>query len=495
MHTTQAIAQRARAKTTRAHCPAARAYSQNDVTNDKLQFSKHMDSRVQRRSIINLAVEFFLLFPFLTYAITEILVCFFWNLTLRLFHHIFSLALDGYYSGKKTRQVTPNNYNPCQNEALIKSQLHKESNSPRATQASETDICRPAKSSEQNFGSFKKRGKTKKEESQTKENRETRTPRLITKQWVTQEIIWNMDRNTASLNEEGTLLHACSAAKCQSDAVGKHDVYSREEISTPDLADSGRKDSEWGLRKENAFICNLHVRAGMEDCESKELKGSCHPQVCSLSNLNAASSDSRMENVRGLTQANMPISDCSGVSEEKSHAGTQVISSAATGSPVEHRPTGTPAEYRPLPTALQTGQASGSKFQSTETLNITPTNTDTTPNRVNVTRLVQEGSPHTDSLTRGPPEDRRIKEEVSVTTNAVGPHESYGTLVVRKAKGKSSEKLSVLQHLGLRNENQSRVKATSSQPKLRTEHVKHSRLRFARAPSRSVLRNIRMPLL
>ena len=455
-----------------------------------------MDSRVQRRNIINLAVEFFLLVPFLTYAITEILVCFFWNLILRLFHNMFSLPLHGFYSGKKTWQVTPHNDNSCQNEALIKSQLHKESNSPRATQASETDICRPVKSSEQNCGSFKKRGKTKKEESQTKENRETRTPRLITKQWVTQEIIWNMDRNTASLNEEGTLLHECSVAKCQSDAVGKHDdVCSTEEISTPDLVDSGRKDSEWGLRKENTFICNLHVRAGMEDCESKELKESCHPQVSSLSNLNAVSCDSTKENITGFTQANMPISDCSGVSEEKSHAGNAVISSAATGSSVEHRPTGPPVEHRPLPAALQTGEASGSKFPSTATLHITPTNTATTSNRANATRLVKEGSPHTDSLTRGPPEDRRVKEEVSVTTNSVGPHETYGTLLVRKAKGKSSEKLNVLHHLGMRNENQRKVKATSSQPKLRTEHVKHSRLRFARVPSRSALRNSRMPLL
>lgn len=480
MRTTQAIAQSAG-----AHYPTARANSQNDVTNDKLQFSKHMDSHVRRRSIFNLAVEIVLLFPFLTYAVTEILVCFFWSLILRLFHDLCSLVLDGFYSGMKTQQVPLNDENSRQNDALVKSQLHKETDSPGAKPARDRDFYSSTKSSEK-LSSFKKTSETRnslqtKEESQTKqslntkENKEERTPRLITKQWVTREIIWKVDRDTANIREYEALLHD------HSDAEGKRekkDVYSREEITTPNLEDGGGQASEWDPRQENTFNCNL--RADRKDYESKRVKGSCSPhvQVCPLSNLNAVSCDSTKENVEGFKQADMSISDRSGVSDEKSLAGTLVFSCAATGTPVKHRP---------VSVTLETGETQAS------------TDTATTSNRANGAKLVQKDTSHTglsNSPLEGPLRDRHTKEAEVTMSATVDSHQSYGTFVVRKAKGCGAlGKFNAPHHLGMQSENQKRVKATSSQPKLRTEQVKHPRLRFARASRRSVLRNSTMPLL
>ncbi len=435
-----------------------------------------MDPRVQRRSIFNLAVEIVLLFPFLTYAVTEILVCFFWSLILRLFYDMCSLVLDGFYSRKNTRQVPHNDKNFRQNDTLIKSHLQKETNSPGAKPARDIDFYSSAKSSEK-FSSFKKTSETRKklqskEESQfkrslnTKENKEERTPRLITKQWVTREIILKVDGDTANIKEYEALLHD------HSDTEGKHDKKdgcSREEISKLDLEDHGGQGREWDPRQEDTFNCNL--RAYREDCQSKEVKESCRPQV-------AVSCDSTKENGKAVKQANVSISDRSGVSEEKSHTGTLVIPRTATGTPVKHRRVSATLETREIQPS---------------------TDTAITSNCANETRLVQEDTAQTglsNAPLKGTNRDRHSKEAKVTLSLTADSHQSNGTVAVSKTMGCGAlGKFNAKHHLAMQNENQKRVKATSSQPKVRTEQVKHSRLHFTRASRRLVLRNSTMPLL
>ena len=448
-----------------------------------------------------------------------------------------SLAFDGFYRDKKTRQVPLlNDTNSHQNDALIKLQLLKESNSPWIKPAGDTDFYNSAMSSEK-FGSIKETITTTKkvqtnDESQTqqslntKENTEERTPRLITKQWVTQEMIWKVDKDTPNIKKDEALLHEHSAANYQSDAQAKHeieDICSREEISAPDLEDYRGHGSEWDPTQENTLNCDLradrenesnevkgnvcsreeistsnlqdheinesewdprqgnnlncNLGADTENNESREVKG---PEVCRLSNLNDVSCDSARENVKGFKQPNK-----SGAYDEKSHAGTLIVSCAATGTPVRHFP---------VPATLQMGEIQASEIPSPELLDIAPTDIATTSDSANITGQVQEDTYYytaqTDSLLG------HVKEaEVTMTVTAdADSHQSYDTIAVRKAKGPSSGQFNAPHYLGMQTKNQGRVKTTSSQPK-RTEQVKHSRLRFARASRRSVLRNNTMPLL
>lgn len=461
-----------------------------------------MDSRVRGRSISDYAVKIFLLIPVLTYAVTEILISCFWNFILRFVYELCSLALDRFYSnfenGRMIQQVSLKDENSRQNVALVKAQTCKETTFSGVVSASEKVFYRSAKSPE-TFGSFKKTIESK-ERLQTKEeslnqqnlntitNTEERTPQLITKQWVRQETIWKVDRD---IKEEGALLHKNSAAKCQSDAGGKHEkeeVFSGEKISTLDLEDHGRKERECRPRQQKYLECNLS--GDSKNCESKEVEGSCRRKVCPLSYLNAISCESIKENVNGLKQANKSVSDRSGVSEEQSYSSALVNSHAATETPAKHCPVSTP---------LEAGQAQTSNFPSSkhlDTVSIAPVCVVTTSDCANVTRVVEEDTCQTEllnTLLEGLVRDRYSKEAEATTSMTGDPHQSHRTFEVRNAKMEWPGKFNAPHYLEIQNESQKRVKAKNSWSKHRVKQVKRSRLCFGSL--RSVLQNNRMPLL
>jgi len=269
-----------------------------------------MDSGIRGRSISDYAVKIFLSISVFTYAVTEILICCLWNFILRLAHSFCSLAFDKFYNnfenGRITRQVSfKEKYH--KKVALIKAQTYEETTFSGRTQASGRDLLRSAESPE-SFESFKKTIESKerlqtKAESRNQQNPNTitntkeRSPRLITKQWVRQEIIWKVHRD---IKEDDASLHENSAVKCQTDTGGQQE---KEHRSMLDLVDYRMEESEWHPRQEKAFECNLRV--DKEKCERKE-EELCSSKVCPLSyfNHNAISCRSTKENANGLKEAN-----------------------------------------------------------------------------------------------------------------------------------------------------------------------------------------------
>lgn len=450
-----------------------------------------MDWRVRGRSISDYAVKIFLSIPVLTYAVTEILICCLGNLILRLVHSLCSLAFDRFYSkyenGKITWQV-PLKDKYRRKVALKKAQTYEEKTFSGVKQASGTDFYRPAESPE-TFGSFKKTIESKERlqttvESRNQQNLNTitntteRSPRLVTKKWVRQEIIWKVDRD---IKEDDASLHENSAAKCQTDTGGQHE---KEEISTLALEDHGMEEGEWHPRQEKACECNLRVDT--KNCESKE-EEHCSSKVCPLSYFNAISCKSAKENTNGLKEANTSIlvSDRSTLSEERCYSSAFVNSPAATGTQAKHSPVSTPLEAR---------GAHISKFPSPEhldTVGVAPACVATTPNCANAARVAEEETSQTELFNSRLEDLFRNKHHKDTEVTRSDLHQSQGPLKVRNAKMEQPGKFNALHYPEIQNESQKRVKAKNVWSKHRVNNGKRFRFRFMSL--RSVLRNNKMP--
>ena len=463
----------------------ARDLSQNDVTNDQLLLSNQMDSRVRGRSISDYAVKIFHSIPVLTYAVTEILICCLWNLSLRLVYSFCSLAIDRFY------RITRQDKHYRQQVALLKAATCEKTSFPSGVkETSETDFYRSAESPE-TFGSFKKtiepnelRPQTK-EESGNQQNQNTMTsmkerlPRLITKQWVRQKIMWKMNRD---IKEEDASLHKNSAAKCQTDTGGQHE---KEDISTLDLDDHGMEESERHPRQEKAFECNL--RKVPENCESKE-EESCSSKVCPLSHFNSISCNSTTENANGLKEANTSIlvSDRSTVSEEHcSYSSAFANTPSATGTPEQHCPVSTP---------LEAGGAQISKFPSLEhldTVKVAPAFVATTPNCANAATVVQEETSR--NILLNPRLENLFTEKHSKDAEVTksDTHQSQGTLKLRSEKMEQHGKYNAPYYPEIQKESQKTVKAKNFWLKHIVNNGTRSKFRFM--SMRLVQRNNTMP--
>ena len=434
-----------------------------------------MDSRVRRKSISDYAVKIFHLLPVLAYVVTEILICWLWNLSLRLVYSLCSLAFERFY--RITRQVPLKDKYYRQKVALLKATTCKETSFPSGVKkASETDFYRSAESPE-TLGSFKKTIEAKeilqtKAESgneqnlNTKTNMKERSPRLITKQWVRQKIIWKMD---GDIKEDDPSLHKKSAAKCQTDTGGQH---GKEDISTLDLEDHGMEEREWHPRQEKAFQC--YLRVDTKNCESKE-EESCPSKVCPLLYFNAISCKSTTaENANGLDEANTSIlvSGGSTVSEEQSYSNAFVNTPSATGPPEKHCPVSTP---------LEAGGAQISKLPSLEhlvTVCATPACVATTPNCANAARAVHEDTSQHE-LGNSCGEDLFMdKHNKDAEVTRSGSHQSQGTLEVRNAKMEKPGKFNAPRYPEIQNESLKRVKAKNVWSKYSVNNRKCSKFRF-----------------
>ena len=454
--------------------------SQYNVTNDQLLFSNQMDSRVRGRSISDYAVKIFYLIPVFTYAATEVLICCLWNLVLRLVYGLCSLAHDSFCSnfnnGKMTRQVTfKDSQNSRQKVALIKSPICKETTfSQGVKQGNKKDFCRSAKSPE-TFTSFKKTIKPQ-EMLQTKvenpnqqslntiKNTKERTPQLRTKQWVTQEKIWKVDRD---IKEDSASFHKNSAAKCQTHAGAeqeKEELLSEEERTTLELEDLGGEESECRREKENY--------------ESKE--GGCRSNVCPFSY--TSSCEGAKEHENGLKEPNMSIlvSDSSAVLEEQFYSSALVEAHIATDTPEKHCPRST---------SLEAGEAQTSSLpEHRDKVGIAPACIATTPECGNTTRLADGDICHIELLPEDLLRDQQNKD-AQVTRSITDPYQSQGTLEVRNAK-MEPRPMNAPQY-PIQTETQERVKAKNYWPRLRVNHGILSKFRFMSL--RSDLRNDKMP--
>lgn len=455
--------------------------SQYDVTNDQLLFSNQMDSRVQGRSISDYAIKIFYLIPVFTYAATEILICCLWNLVLRLVYGSCSLALDSFCSnfnnGTMTRQVPfKDSQNSRQKVALIKSPICKETTfSQGVKQGNKKDFCRSAKSPE-TFTSFKKTIKPE-EMLQTKAenpnqqslntitNTKERTPQLRTKQWVTQEKIWKVDRD---IKKDSASFHKNSAAKCQTDAGAEHEkeeLLSEEERTTLELEDLGGEESECRREKENY--------------ESKE-EGGCRSKVCPFSY--TSSCEGAKEHKNGLKEPNMSIlvSDSSAVLEEQFYSSALVEAHVATDTPEKHCPRST---------SFEAGEAQTSSLpEHREKVGIAPACIATTPQCANTIRLADGDTCHIELLPEDLLRDQQSKD-AQVTRSITDPYQSQGTLEVRNAK--LEPRPINAPHYPIQTESQERVKAKNFWPRLRVNHGILSKIRFMSL--RSDLRNDKMP--
>ena len=469
------------AQKTRAQFSTARDISQIDVTNDHLLLSNQMDSRVGGRGISDYAVKIFHSIPVLTYAVTEILIYCLWNLSLRLVYSLCSLAFDRFY--RITRQ---------DKYYRLKAATCKETHFPSGVkQTSETDFNKSAKSPEM-FGSFKKTIKPKELRPQTREksgnqqnlntitNMKERIPRLITKQWVRQKIMWKMNRDK---KKEDASLHKNSAAKCQTDTGGQHE---KGDVSTLDLEDHGMEESEWHPRQEKAFEYNLRIDT--ENCKSKE-EESCSPKVCPLSYFNTNSCNSTTEKANGLKEANTSIlvSDRSTVSEEQcSYSSAFVNTPSATGTPEQHYPASTP---------LEAGGAQTSKFPSLEHLDtvsgVAPACVATTPNCAIAARVVQEETSQTELLNPRLEELFTDKHKKDAKVTKSDPHQSQGTLKLRNGKMEQPGKFNARHYPEIQKESKKRVKPNDFWLKHIVNNGKHSKFRFM--SMRLVQRNNKVP--
>lgn len=449
--------------------------SQYDVTNDQLLFSNQMDSRVRGRSISDYAVKIFYLIPVFTYAATEILICCLWNLVLRLVYGLCSLALDSFCSnfnnGTMTRQVPfKDSQNSRQKVALIKSPICKETTfSQGVKQGNKKDVCRSAKSPE-TFTSFKKTIKPE-EMLQTKAenpnqqslntitNTKERTPQLRTKQRVTQEKIWKVDRD---IKEDSASFHKNSAAKCQTDAGAEHEkeeLLSEEERTTLELEDLGGEESKCRQEKENY--------------ESKE-EGGCRSKVCPFSY--TSSCEGAKEHKNGLKEPKMSIlvSDSSVVLEEQFYSSALVEAHIATDTPEKHCPGST---------SLEAGEAQTSSLpEHREKVGIAPA-----CECANTTRLADGDTCHIELLPEDLFRDQQNKY-AQVPRSITDPYQSQGTLEVRNAK--LEPRPINAPHYPIQTESQERVKAKNFWPRLRVNHGILSKFRLS---LRSDLRNKKMP--
>ena len=452
--------------------------SQYDVTNDQLLFSNQMDSRVRGRSISDYAVKIFYLIPVFTYAATEVLICCLWNFVLRLVYGLCSLTLDSFCSnfnnGTMTRQVPfKDSQNSRQKVALIKSPICKETTFFQGVkQGNKKDFCRSAKSPE-TFTSFKKKPQemlqTKAENPNqqslnTITNTKERTPQLRTKQWVTKEKIWKVDRD---IKEDSASFHKNSAAKCQTDAGAEHEkeeLLSEEERTTLELEDLGGEGSDCRQEKENY--------------ESKD--GGCRSKVCHCSY--TSSCEGAKEHKHGLKEPNTSIlvSDSSTVLEE------QFYSSAVVEA---HITTDTPEKHCPRSTSLEAGEAQTSSLpEHREKVGIVPACIATTPECATTTRPADGDTCHIELLPEDLLRDQQNKD-AQVTRPITDPYQSQGTLEVRNAK-LESRPINVPRY-PIQTESQERVKAKNVWPRLRVNHGILSKFRFMSL--RSDLRNDKMP--
>ena len=406
------------------------------------------------------------------------------------------LAFHTFYSnsenGSKTRQVSLKNKYSRQKVAVKKARTCKETVfSSDVKQASATDFYRSVESPE-TFGSLKKTFESKERLQTTAEsgnqqiltiitNTKERSPRLITKQWVRQEIIWKVHRD---IKEDDASFHENSAAKCQTDTGGQQE---KQDISTLDLDDHGTEESGWHPRQQKAFGCNL--REDTDKYESKE-EERCSSGVCPVSYFDDISCKSTTENTNGLKEASPSIlaSDRSTVSEEQcySSANPPANPPAATGAPAKHCAVSTPLEGR---------GAQISKFPSLEhldTVGIAPACVAKTPNCANAKRVAQEETSQIELLNTRLESLFRDKHNKDTEVTRSAPHQSQGTLGVRNAKmEEQSGKFNAQHYPENQNESQNRVKAKNFWSKHRVNDGKRFRFRFISL--RSVLRNNEMP--
>lgn len=447
-----------------------------------------MDLRVRRKSISDYAVKIFLSIPVFTYTVTEILICYLWNLILRLVYRLCTLAFDRF--SRITRQVPLKDNYYHQKVALLKARTCKETSFPSGVKkANETDFYRSAESPE-TLGSIKKTIESKEPRPQTKAasgnqqnpntktNMNERSPRLITKQWVKQKIIWKIDRDK---KEDDASLHKNSAEKCHTDTGGQHE---KEDISTLDLEDHGMEESDWHPRQEKALEYNLKVDT--ENCESKG-EERCSSKVCPVSYFNAISCKSTTENANGLKEANTSIlvSDGSIVSKQHCYSSAFVNTASATGTPEKHSPVSTP---------LEAGGAQISKLPSLEQLDtgcVAAACVAKTPSCVNAARAVQEETSQHELLNSHVEDLFMDKHNKDAEVTRSGSHQSQGTLEIRNAKMEQKGKFNEPHNPKIQHESKKRVKAKNFWSKYRTNYGKCSKFRFM--STRLVQRNSNMP--
>ena len=319
-----------------------------------------MDRRSRRKNVSNLAVVIIFLIPIIAYAVTEILICFFWNLILRALHELCCFFHEALYknfeNGKTTRRELVEAQNSPQYETLVTSQLHQQMNSSsqHVKEESDRDFYRSTESPV-SAGYFNKTSE-KKEKLQAEEtslNKQSvekdannndgsskQRPQLVRKQWITRNITWKVTRDTVNTKLDDVILHTNSAAGCQINSQGKQmeeDVHNgKGKIPNSKLANQKcsyeGKENEQDSGEQGIFDSILmNENKTSRNCEVLSVK---RKETTGGYRLHEASSDRTKENVKRLKQANNPIPSTSDEPKEKSHSTAGVTSYTDIQTPV-----------------------------------------------------------------------------------------------------------------------------------------------------------------
>lgn len=318
-----------------------------------------MDLLKPRRSFFDHVIEILLLTTVLAYAVIEILVCFWWNLALRIQQELCSLVSQGFQGSckhgtlmrndnnsqnYKTKPVTAHLSNP--DTSIFTNQNTKLETEIKP--GCDAEFCWPLRS-----GAFRCRkkmsatedgSKTKDEhfnlqgaKTRTGKNERTQKPRLLTTQWVTHKKVYKVGGD--GVYKKDALSHRNSNTHRQSGFEGGNEKKVVCHQGKMFLVDSenqrhflGEKEGGLDLRQ-GIFDSKLRRRRVNNGDFEKFTKNT---EMIESDHLRSKEDglDSAKRRVIGCKQYCTPLCDWSGVAEEKGHSVGLELAGRATDQPV-----------------------------------------------------------------------------------------------------------------------------------------------------------------
>ena len=532
-----------------------------------------MDLMKPRRSFFDHVIEILLLTTVLAYAVTEILVCFLWNLALRIQQELCSLVSQGFQGSCKHGKLLRNDNNSQNYKTKpVTAHLPKADKSIFTNQSTklETEIkpgcdaesCWPLRSEafrcRKKMNAAEDGSKTKDEHfnlqgAKTKagKNERTEKPRLMATQWVIHKNVYKVGEN--GVNKKDALSHRNSNTHRQSDSEGGNEkkvVCAQGKLFLVDSEDQryflGEKEGGVDLSQGifDSQVRRRRVNKGDVETFTKntEMIESDHlrPKEDGL--------DSAKRRVVGCKQYYTPLSDWSGVAEEKGHSAKLELTGRATNQPVIGRDKMASAtqvrKYFPESASLdgkinyvnvERPQKKGSYSALTANHNIT-TRTVETPaqqyfegqktdnfqaTKHRTLKTITATTEATGTTTKAKQTDasgeatltssdfrKAEKNQIKAARNYKSPETQDqetgnsqaattegNNAVVHLEEGQTSEKFNSPPDAWIIQQETQEGKKVANSSNYRLEKVKRSRLPFARTPRRGDLRKNKMPVL
>ena len=318
-----------------------------------------MDLLKPRRSFFDHVIEILLLTTVLAYAVIEILVCFLWNLALRIPQELRSLVTQGFQGSCKrgTLLRNDNNSQNCKTKQVAAhlpnadTSIFTNQNTKLETEIKpgcDAEFCWPLRSEafrcRKKMSAAEDGSKTKDEhfnlqgaKTRTGKNDRTQKPRLLTTQWVTHKNVYKVGGD--GVCKKDALSHRNSNTHPQSNCEAGHEKKVVCHQGKMFLVDS--EDQRYFLREKEGGV---DLRQGIFDSKLRR-RGvnnggfetfTKNTEMIESHHLRSKGDglDSAKRRVIGCTQYYTPLCDWSGVAEEKGHSVGLELAGHATDQPV-----------------------------------------------------------------------------------------------------------------------------------------------------------------